>query len=42
MRLGSLGAGDILPQTDSERIYATLIMILGATIFGYIVGSVGR
>jgi len=37
----TVGYGDILPRTDSERVYATLIMILGATVFGYIVGSVG-
>ena len=37
----TVGYGDILPQTDTERVYATLIMILGPTVFGYIVGSVG-
>ena len=37
----TVGYGDILPTNDVERVYSTLIMILGATIFGYIVGSVG-
>ncbi|GMH70216.1 hypothetical protein TL16_g05353 [Triparma laevis f. inornata] len=37
----TVGYGDILPTNDVERVYATLIMVLGATIFGYIVGSVG-
>jgi len=36
----TVGYGDILPTTDVERIYASFIMILGATVFGYIVGSV--
>ena len=37
----TVGYGDVLPTNDVEKVYATLIMILGATIFGYIVGSVG-
>jgi len=36
----TVGYGDIVPTTNGERIYATLIMILGATVFGYIVGNV--
>lgn len=36
----TVGYGDILPKSDPERWYATLIMLLGATVFGYIVGSV--
>ncbi|GMH49804.1 hypothetical protein TrRE_jg7485 [Triparma retinervis] len=37
----TVGYGDVLPTNDVEKVYATLIMVLGATIFGYIVGSVG-
>jgi len=36
----TVGYGDILPRTDSERLFATVIMLMGATVFGYIVGSV--
>ncbi|GMH84089.1 hypothetical protein TL16_g09811 [Triparma laevis f. inornata] len=36
----TVGYGDVTPATDGERIYASLIMIMGATVFGYIVGSV--
>ena len=36
----TVGYGDVVPTTDLERVYASLIMILGATVFGYIVGSV--
>lgn len=32
--------GDIVPVVDYERAYATIIMVIGATVFGYIVGSV--
>ena len=37
----TVGYGDVTPQNDAERIYCTVIMVMGATIFGYIVGSVG-
>jgi len=36
----TVGYGDVLPTSDLERVFATAIMILGATVFGYIVGSV--
>lgn len=36
----TVGYGDILPQNDLEKLYATVIMLMGATVFGYIVGSV--
>lgn len=36
----TVGYGDIYPAMDSERAYATAIMVIGATVFGYIVGSV--
>lgn len=32
--------GDVQPVVDQERAYATIIMVIGATVFGYIVGSV--
>lgn len=36
----TVGYGDILPMNDGERLYCSIIMVLGATVFGYIVGSV--
>ena len=30
----TVGYGDILPKSDVERLYATIIMLLGATVFG--------
>jgi hypothetical protein len=35
----TVGYGDVLPQEDNGRLYATVMMILGATMFSYIVGS---
>eukprot|EP00736_Rhodelphis_marinus_P009441 Rmarinus@m.25663 len=37
--LTTVGYGDIIPQTDSERVYALFAMVMGASIFGYIVGN---
>jgi len=36
----TVGYGDITPANTSERIYACVAMILGATIFGYVIGNV--
>lgn len=36
----TVGYGDIQPQNSGERLYAIVSMIGGATIFGYIIGSV--
>jgi len=36
----TVGYGDITPKSDAERVYAIFSMIFGATIFGYIVGSI--
>lgn len=36
----TVGYGDIVPSTHIERVYAIFVMILGATTFGYIAGSV--
>ncbi|GBG25384.1 Potassium voltage-gated channel subfamily H member 6 [Hondaea fermentalgiana] len=38
----TVGYGDISPTSDPERIYAIFIMIMGATIFGYVVGSIAN
>eukprot|EP00913_Durusdinium_trenchii_P012577 g11811.t1 len=34
------GYGDIHPRSDRERVYAIVAMIFGATMFGYIIGSI--
>lgn len=36
----TVGYGDIYPMSDTERIYAIIMMIGGATVFGYISGSI--
>lgn len=36
----TVGYGDITPTNDAERIYAMVCMIGGATVFGYISGSI--
>ena len=38
--LTSVGYGDLVPVTPSERYFACFLMILGAYFFGYIVGSI--
>jgi hypothetical protein len=38
----TVGYGDLTPQTTTERTYSSIIMILGATVFGYIVGNVSQ
>ena len=35
----TVGYGDILAVTDEERAFSVVIMITGATVFGYTVGS---
>lgn len=35
----TVGYGDICPTSDAERIYAIACMIGGATVFGYVIGS---
>ena len=36
----TVGYGDITPQNNTEMAYSVVIMILGGTVFGYIVGSI--
>ena len=38
--LATVGYGDITPINTSERIITVVVMILGATVFGYIVANV--
>ena len=39
--LSSVGYGDIVPVNSSERVLSILIMIMGATVFGFVVANVG-
>ena len=36
----TVGYGDITPASTHERLYACLAMLLGATLFGYVIGNV--
>ena len=38
--LATVGYGDILPITIPQTIYATVVMILGVAIYGYVISSV--
>ncbi|HIJ83792.1 MAG TPA: hypothetical protein HPQ00_06250, partial [Magnetococcales bacterium] len=38
--VATVGYGDITPQTDIARIYATLVMMVGIAMYGYIIGNV--
>lgn len=38
--LSTVGYGDITPETDQERFYAILAMVLGGSLYGYVIGSV--
>eukprot|EP00928_Gymnodinium_smaydae_P099194 TRINITY_DN9397_c0_g4_i1.p1 TRINITY_DN9397_c0_g4~~TRINITY_DN9397_c0_g4_i1.p1 ORF type:complete len:745 (+),score=88.97 TRINITY_DN9397_c0_g4_i1:61-2235(+) len=38
--LTTVGYGDLVPKSDSERIYAMLAMIVGGSFYGYIIGSI--
>ena len=35
----AVGYGDLIPQTSMERLFAVLAMMIGATVFGYVVGN---
>ena len=36
-----VGYGDITPDSDIERGYAVIAMLVGATVFGYVMGNIG-
>jgi CRP-like cAMP-binding protein len=40
MTVTTIGYGDVQPKTDVERIIALIFMMLGASFYAYIVGSV--
>lgn len=38
--LGTVGYGDIVPVTTAQTVYSLIVMILGAAMYGYVVGNV--
>ncbi len=36
----TVGYGDIRAHTNSERLYASIVMVLGVSAYGYIIASV--
>jgi voltage-gated potassium channel len=38
--LATVGYGDITPSTNTEMLYAILVMILGVGVYGYVIGNV--
>eukprot|EP00232_Nephroselmis_pyriformis_P003512 CAMPEP_0182906042 /NCGR_PEP_ID=MMETSP0034_2-20130328/33430_1 /TAXON_ID=156128 /ORGANISM="Nephroselmis pyriformis, Strain CCMP717" /LENGTH=656 /DNA_ID=CAMNT_0025041611 /DNA_START=421 /DNA_END=2388 /DNA_ORIENTATION=+ len=38
--LSTLGYGDVVPQSNLERIYATVCALFGATVYAYVIGAV--
>lgn len=40
--LSTVGYGDITPQTNLQRVYTMIVMILGAGFYGFIIGNVAN
>ncbi len=40
--LTTIGYGDITPQTDTQRLFAMVVMIIGAGMYGYIIGNIAN
>ena len=40
--LTTVGYGDITPANNAERVYALVCLLIGALVFGYILGAVGE
>ncbi len=38
--LTTIGYGDIVPQTNPQRIFTMIVMIIGAGLYGYIIGNI--
>ena len=42
MTMTTIGYGDIVPSTWIERIFVSVAMLVGAFMYGYIIGAVGN
>ena len=42
MTMTTIGYGDIVPSTLIERVFVSLMMLIGAFAYGYIIGAVGN
>ena len=42
MTMTTIGYGDIVPSTWLERVFASMSMLVGAFVYGYIIGAVGN
>ena len=40
MTISTVGYGDVTPQTEPERVFLTVGMLVGASVYAYIVGSI--
>ena len=40
MTMSTIGYGDVSPKTQYERIYEIFGMVLGASVYAYMVGSI--
>lgn len=40
MTISTVGYGDVTPQTDAERTYLIFAMLIGASVYAYVVGSI--
>jgi voltage-gated potassium channel len=38
--LTTVGYGDIIPETNTQRIFAICVMILGIGVYGYLIGNI--
>ena len=42
MTMSTIGYGDIVPSTTTERVFVSIAMLIGAFIYGYIIGAVSN
>lgn len=38
--LTTVGYGDVLPTTDAQKLYATVVMVLGIGVYAFIIGNI--
>ena len=40
MTLTTIGYGDIVPETAAQRVFIVFMMLIGAFMYGYVIGAV--